>query len=330
MDESEKTKTQEDSHPLASKPLIFISHDTRDADLAEAFAKLLSSVSTGVLKSFRSSDKAGTQGIEYGTEWYPKLMDRLGCASDVVYLLTPRSLEKPWILYEAGVAKGRLNTPVLGVALGVSISNANVGPFAQFQNCAGDEHSLIKLVIQLISRIPGAEPDREVIQTQVSAFLTKIAPMLEKLEKASTPKAQKPASENNTVTKLFEEVKVMFQDLSSRREQEFDARMNERRAFETIYQLQSEVEIWKQRASAYENRDNSMESTQAALSAWTRRVASENNNDNDLLAGLTANERVILGKKVGSPFFKAHLQALRAKPKSEIPEIRPPWEKPVQ
>ncbi len=78
-------------------PLIFISHDNRDADLAEAFSKLLSSVSAGVLKSFRSSDRKGSQGIEYGVEWYPELMSKLESASDIVCLLTQRSLDRPWI-----------------------------------------------------------------------------------------------------------------------------------------------------------------------------------------------------------------------------------------
>ena len=43
----------------SDKPLVFISHDTRDVALAEAFAKLLTNVSAGVLKSFRSSDRKG-------------------------------------------------------------------------------------------------------------------------------------------------------------------------------------------------------------------------------------------------------------------------------
>lgn len=90
--------------PSSAGSLVFISHDSRDADLAEAFSKLLSSVSAGVLKSFRSSDRKGSQGIEYGTEWYPELMKNLSAASDVVCLLTHRSIERPWILYEAGVA----------------------------------------------------------------------------------------------------------------------------------------------------------------------------------------------------------------------------------
>lgn len=123
----------------ATNPLVFISHDTRDAELAEAFSALLKSVSAGVLKSFRSSDKKGNQGIEYGIEWYPEIIKNIQCASDVVCLLTKRSIDRPWLLFEAGMAKGKLDTPILGVALGVELKDVSSGPFAQFQNCADDE-----------------------------------------------------------------------------------------------------------------------------------------------------------------------------------------------
>jgi len=95
------------------QPLVFISHDTRDAELAEEFSNLLKSASAGALKSFRSSDKKGTQGIEYGQEWYPAIMDKIDEASDVVCLLTQHSVDRPWILYEAGVAKGKLDKKLL-------------------------------------------------------------------------------------------------------------------------------------------------------------------------------------------------------------------------
>src|SRR5258708_11300491 len=120
MADLEKTRTIPETDPLPqSGPLVFSSHDSRDAELAEAFSKLLKSVSAGMLKSFRSSDKKGTEGIEFGDEWYKTLMSKLDIASDVVCLLTERSLDRPWILYEAGVAKGKLGTPVHGIALGV-------------------------------------------------------------------------------------------------------------------------------------------------------------------------------------------------------------------
>ena len=71
VDKNEETKKEITKSDGA---LVFISHDTRDAKLAEAFSALLKSVSAGVLKSFRTSDKKGNQGIEYGVEWYPEII----------------------------------------------------------------------------------------------------------------------------------------------------------------------------------------------------------------------------------------------------------------
>ncbi|MFT3884194.1 MAG: hypothetical protein QM724_01815 [Flavobacteriales bacterium] len=202
------------------QPLVFISHDTRDAEIAEAFSKLLSSVSAGVLKSFRSSDKKGTQGIEYGVEWFPEIMKKLDEASDIVCLLTQSSVDRPWILYEAGVAKGKLSTTVLGIALGLPLNKANNGPFAQFQNCADDEESLTKLVLQLVRRIPNAEPDEEIIKEQVKQFKKKLTELLK-----AKPKPEKPSGElkeDASIAKLFEEVKLMFMDLPSRIDRRLD------------------------------------------------------------------------------------------------------------
>lgn len=200
-------------------PLVFISHDTRDASVAEAFSKLLGSVSAGVLKSFRSSDKRGNQGIEYGVEWYPEIMKKLEAASDVVCLLTHNSVNRPWILYEAGVAKGKLDTPVHGVAIGIPLQSASSGPFAQFQNSDDSEDALTQLVIQLVRRIPGAEPDREVVQTQVDAFRERALVLLSNPDSGTGETEQEDGA---SVAKLFEEVKVMFQDLPSRIERRFD------------------------------------------------------------------------------------------------------------
>jgi hypothetical protein len=91
MAKKKKTETtpvaEDDSQDdAASAPLIFISHDSRDADLAEAFAMLLTDASGGILKSFRSSDRVGTEGIEFGAEWYRAIMQKLDEATDVVTL----------------------------------------------------------------------------------------------------------------------------------------------------------------------------------------------------------------------------------------------------
>jgi TIR domain len=210
-----------------TKPLVFISHDTRDAELAEAFSKLLSSVSAGVLKSFRSSDKKSNQGIAYGVEWYPEIMKKLGDASDVVALLTHNSVDKPWILYEAGVAKGKLDIPLLGVAIGIPLNNANNGPFAQFQNSSDDIDSLTKLVVQLVKRIPNSEPDTAVIQMQVETFKKQAEEILKKQPAPQNKEGE--LMEDSSVAKLFEEVKLMFRDLPARIERNIEPSYRKRK-----------------------------------------------------------------------------------------------------
>lgn len=218
--ESEKNNpASTDGGHRRSGALVFISHDSRDAEIAEAFSRLLSSVSAGVLKSFRSSDKKGNQGIEYGIEWYPEIMKKLETASDVVCLLTPHSVNRPWILFEAGVAKGKLDTPVHGIALGIGLNTAATGPFAQFQNLDDDIDSLTRLVIQLVNRIPNAEPDKDVVKMQVEAFKQKIQPLLQSANEDGAPEGKQ---DETSIAKIFEEIKVMFQDLPGRVEKRMD------------------------------------------------------------------------------------------------------------
>jgi hypothetical protein len=198
---------------IASSPRakVFISHDSRDADLAEAFGNLLMDASGGILKSFRSSDRRGTAGIEFGEEWYSAIMSSLKDATDVVALLTPHSVNRPWILYEAGVAKGKLDSKVLGVAIGIPLEKASTGPFAQFQNSDDDVDSLTKLVLQLIRKNPEAAPREEAVVLQVEAFKSKVT---EIMKQRSDPAHEPPGHvEETAVAKMFEEVKVMYASL---------------------------------------------------------------------------------------------------------------------
>ena len=211
--EKDKVDTTESKQGLTGTPLIFISHDSRDAELAEAFSKLLRSVSAGMLKSFRSSDKKGKEGIEFGDEWYKRLMEKLDSASDVVCLFTKRSIERPWILYEAGVAKGKLNKPVLGLALGVPLNAVSTGPFFQFQNSDDSEDSLIKLLKQLAGRVKSLEIDDDVVKVQVKAFKEKTDEILSALDEPSD-KDEPPS--DSAAAKILEEMKVMIRDLPGR------------------------------------------------------------------------------------------------------------------
>jgi len=207
---------------MTTAPLVFISHDSRDADLAEAFSKLLKSVSAGMIKTFRSSDKKAGDGIDFGEEWYKRLMTQLQVTSDVVCLFTERSLDRPWILFEAGVAKGKLDTPVVGVALGVPLSRVSAGPFYQFQNMDDGEADLTKLVNQLARRVPGLELDPDVVKTQVQVFKAAEASIVKALGSVHAKKKEPEESDDNSVAKLIEEMKTLPSRVAERLSEDGD------------------------------------------------------------------------------------------------------------
>ena len=213
MTDPEKKRQDSQSKTETTAPLVFISHDNRDAKLAEAFSELLKSASMSMLKSFRSSDKHGTEGIQYGDEWYKRLMENLDKASDVVCLFTKQSLGRPWILFEAGVAKGKLATPVHGLALGVTLDKVSKGPFFQFQNCQDDEDGLTGLIMQLLKRIPNAEPTPESVGTHVATFRDKAKTLLKK--SGASEGDGDPEDNETSAAQLFEEIKVMVRDIPS-------------------------------------------------------------------------------------------------------------------
>lgn len=127
----------------------------------------------------------------------------------MVCLFTERSLDRPWILFEAGVAKGKLNTPVAGVAFGVPLTRVSTGPFYQFMNMDDSEGDLTKLVNQLARRIPNLELDSDVVKTQVAAFKATEATILKKLTSGSAKPETKEDVDVTAIAKLAEEMKAL-------------------------------------------------------------------------------------------------------------------------
>ncbi len=195
------------------KPLLFISHDTRDAEIAKAFGELIHRSSSGVIQTFRSSDTEGVSGIPYGDEWYRHITERLDQASNIVALLTPQSNERPWILYECGYGKGRKDITVFGLAFGVSRSKI-AGPFKELQNSDDSKTSLVKLVKELLKRNTDLEAIDDLIQQHVDEFKEKIDRLVPRYD--IDPDEQK----QNDVINLFQEVRFMFQDLSMKLDRE--------------------------------------------------------------------------------------------------------------
>ena len=211
-----------ENHHNPQRPLIFISHDSRDAKIAEAFCGLLEKSSLGILQTFCSSDRTGQRGIEFGALWFSTVLNKLSSASEVVCLLTPRSINRPWILYEAGVAVGKRNTPVQGVVLGISLNEANQGPFAQLQNCPGDPEAIVALIVKMIRRlIPNSQPSKDLIGTQTEIFIKDISSLQKGTEKETLlPKSTEDQVVDTSLTaRMLEEIKEVVNSLPARLEE---------------------------------------------------------------------------------------------------------------
>lgn len=139
-------------------------------------------------------------------------MSQLDNATDVVALVTQHSVDRPWILYEAGVAKGKLDTIVIGVALGIPLERVSTGPFGQFQNLNDDEDSLTRLALQLLERNPDAAPREAAVRMHVKLFREKVGAALAGRE----DQAVEGTAEEESAAALFEEVKAMVREIPDR------------------------------------------------------------------------------------------------------------------
>lgn len=104
---------------------------------------------------------------------------------------------------------------MLGIALGIPLNRASTGPFAQFQNCTDDLESLTGLLMQLLRRVPGSDPAHDAVQMLVGIFKSEADEILQRLADADGEEHE-PIGGDASVAKLFEEVKVMFEDIPSR------------------------------------------------------------------------------------------------------------------
>jgi hypothetical protein len=129
---------------------IFVSHYAQDVDLARAVVILLERICGNDLRVFMSSDIS--RGIPYSKPWFQMLLSEIDHASAMICILTSRSIDRPWVFWEAGAAFGK-GKPVYGLAIGIGVQEACVGPFAQFQSCSDDRLHLIGLMKTLLLRI---------------------------------------------------------------------------------------------------------------------------------------------------------------------------------
>jgi len=101
------------------KPIVFLSHSSKDAASLKRLRQLLSSKTDGFIDFFLSSDG---ESIPFGRNWVGTIQDALQKAKIMFVFLSPRSITSSWVYFESGFtySKGIRVIPlgILGVELG--------------------------------------------------------------------------------------------------------------------------------------------------------------------------------------------------------------------
>ncbi|CAN1538105.1 Toll/interleukin-1 receptor homology (TIR) domain containing protein [Fimbriimonadaceae bacterium] len=185
---------------------VFISHASEDAPIAQAFCNLIHDVSAGMIPTYSSSSKNQGAGIPYGADWFTWIEERIRESGNVVALVTPASIGRPWILFEAGFGRAIEGVRVFGLRLQTTGEDAYVGPFLAFQNSGSDPDSLLKLCTQLFEGT-NCRPREEMVLGQIDNFLVAVAGHFRQQE--STPVKINPESE--AFFRALEEMKTLVQ-----------------------------------------------------------------------------------------------------------------------
>lgn len=88
------------------KPTLFISHATSDGEFANAVKQEVEKVFANGVSVFCTSSPGA---IPVGVDWLADIEQKLGVAQAVIAIITPVSIERPWLWFEVGAtwSKGR-------------------------------------------------------------------------------------------------------------------------------------------------------------------------------------------------------------------------------
>jgi hypothetical protein len=146
---------------------IFISHATADSLLAAALRDLIcSALKLDTKRVFVSSDG---ESLQLGEKGEPQITEAHKSAKAVVALMTPRSIFRPWVIYESGGADFQAGKPLFVVlANGAEVASLPE-PLKHWQatklTSLGCLESLCSLLRDALRRRRAYAPPQEVVDT---------------------------------------------------------------------------------------------------------------------------------------------------------------------
>lgn len=176
-------------------PGIFISHTHGDQRIADALSGLIEGLFGREISVNYSSKKELDGGaIPLGADWFRWIADQVRQEDILAFiLLTPASIQKPWVIWEAGAVAGATfatsadKPRVFPMTFGIRSGDIPT-PFTRTQIMNGtDSADVEKLLFQLLGRFGEKLSREEVairasrIQGAVKTYLDHLSPLLRQL-----------------------------------------------------------------------------------------------------------------------------------------------------
>lgn len=160
---------------------MFLSHAHGDHKVAAALKQLIESCFPGHIEVKSSSAAPSDGGIDAGSDWLNWIHEQVGQSKFTAVLLTPKSVDKPWLMWEAGAVSGvslaKENASTI-IPLVYRLSMEQIpSPLRSRQAARGEDHESIKKVLETLNQTFQIKPAtfNDVIGTFVPKYLETVA-----------------------------------------------------------------------------------------------------------------------------------------------------------
>lgn len=156
------------------KNKFFISHHSGDKKIAELFSSALSRITLDQINLWYSSDGSEDGGLKPGEIWFSELLNKITQSKAVIALITPNSINKPWLYFESGIGQALENCKIIPVCIG--LSRDEIFPPLGLYQCyqLNDYHSVVVFFRKLLRPFE-IKFDEEIFKSVIEKLIQEIS-----------------------------------------------------------------------------------------------------------------------------------------------------------
>ena len=89
-------------------------------EIAKALSEMIRRSSLGQIEAWYSSDTSASGGLQPGDRWLEPIRRNMKDSKEIVAILTPNSINRPWIYIESGFGAANAELEVVPLVVGLS------------------------------------------------------------------------------------------------------------------------------------------------------------------------------------------------------------------